>query len=169
MAIIKPNNNTISAITALPQQLFLLVRFCKLHLLILLEMLVHQVAAFQKAGTNFEVSLTPSSTSSKILVQMAGGNAYINDNREMHVQMYRKIGSGSLTAMTANDVDSQSASIGYVMRAIEYGGTMQLPHSFNYLDTPSTTSAVTYAPYFKSTSGNAVYFNTTDLFIGWLV
>jgi len=39
---------------------------------------------------------------------------------------------------------------------------MQLPHSFNYLDTPNTTSAVTYAPYFKSTTGNAVYFNTTD-------
>jgi len=119
-------------------------------------------SSFQKAGTNFEVSLTPSSTSSKILVQMAGGNAYLNDDREMHVQMYRKIGSGSLSAMTANDVDSQSASIGYVMRAIAYGGTMQLPHSFNYLDTPNTTSAVTYAPYFKSTTGNAVYFNTTD-------
>ena len=119
-------------------------------------------SSFQKAGTNFEVSLTPSSTNSKILVQMAGGNAYLNDDREMHIQMYRKIGSGSLSAMTANDVDGQSASIGYVMRAIAYGGTMQLPHSFNYLDTPNTTSAVTYAPYFKSTTGNAVYFNTTD-------
>jgi len=119
-------------------------------------------SSFQKAGTNFEVSLTPSSTNSKILVQMAGGNAYLNDDREMHIQMYRKIGSGSLSAMTANDVDGQSASIGYVMRATAFGGTMQLPHSFNYLDTPNTTSAVTYAPYFKSTTGNAVYFNTTD-------
>ena len=119
-------------------------------------------SSFQKAGTNFEVSLTPSSTNSKILVQMAGGNAYLNDDREMHVQMYRKIGSGSLSAMTANDVDGQSASIGYVMRAIQGIGQMQIPHSFNYLDTPNTTSAVTYAPYFKSTTGNAVYFNTTD-------
>ena len=101
-------------------------------------------SSYQKAGTNFEVSLTPSATSSKILIMMGGGNAYINNDREMKVQMYRQIGSGSLSAMTANDVDGTSAIIGYIMRAVEYSDQMQIPHSFNYLDSPNTTSAVKY-------------------------
>ena len=116
----------------------------------------------QKAGTNFEVSLTPSSTSNKILVLINGGNAYINDNREMKVALYRKIGSGSEDVMLANDVDGTSSIIGYVMRAIDGSGQMQIPHSFSYLDSPNSTSAVKYAPYFNSQSGAAVYFNTTD-------
>ena len=48
------------------------------------------------------------------------------------------------------------------MRAVEYSDQMQIPHSFNYLDSPNTTSAVKYAPYFKSDTSNAIYFNTTD-------
>ena len=120
--------------------------------------------SYQKAGTNFEVSLTPSATSSKILIMMNGGNAYINDNREMKVNMYRQIGSGSLTGMTANDVDGQSATIGYVLRAVSSGsGNHQQPHSFSYLDSPNTTSAVKYAPYFKSQTGETIYFSTTDI------
>jgi len=161
MAIIKPNNNTISAITALPAGIS--------------TGKVLQVASVNfggdtssssssstKVATNFEVSLTPSSTSNKILVHIGGGNAYINDNREMKVKIFRKIGSGTLAQMTANDVDGTSSIIGYIMRAIEYGGQMQIPHSFNYLDSPNTTSSVTYAPYFNSQTGNAVYFNTPD-------
>ena len=161
MAIIKPNNNTISAITALPAAIS--------------TGKVLQVSTVNYAGdvnttstsyvqvdSNFEVSLTPSATSSKILIMMGNGNAYINSNREMKIQMYRKIGSGSLTAMTGNDVEGTSSDIGYVMRAISGSGQMQIPHSFNLLDSPNTTSAVTYSPYYRSNNGDAVYFSTPD-------
>ena len=160
MVIIKPNNNTLSSITALPTGL---------------GGKVLQVASVdfggdasttsssnQKAGTNFEVSLTPSSTSNKILVLIGGGNAYINNDREMKVALYRKIGSGSEDVMLATDVDGTNSILGYVMRAVNASGQLQLPHSFTYLDSPNTTSAVKYAPYFNSQTGNAVYFNTTD-------
>ena len=115
-----------------------------------------------KVSSNFEVSLTPSASSSKILILMGNGNAYVPQNREMKVHMYRKIGSGSLTAMTVSDVDGTTGDIGNVYRTTAGANQLQVPHSFNYLDSPNTTDAVTYAPYFRSNSSDAVYFNTPD-------
>jgi len=118
--------------------------------------------SYVQADSDFEVSLTPSSASNKILILMNGGNAYVGENREMKVRMHRKIGAGSYSGMSVTDVDSNTSQVGYVMNAISAAGQMQLPHSFSFLDTPNTTSAVTYTPYFRSETANAVYFNTTD-------
>jgi len=118
--------------------------------------------SYVQADSNFEVSLTPSSASNKILILMNGGNAYVNENREMKVLMHRKIGAGSYSGMSVTDVDSNTSQVGYVVRAVSATGQLQIPHSFSFLDTPNTTSAVTYTPYFRSETANAVYFNTPD-------
>ena len=117
-----------------------------------------------QADSNFEVSLTPSSTSNKILILMGGGNIDITGSAQMEIGMFRKIGAGSFTEMTITDVDGNtSVKVGYQ----NLGFTLQ-SHSFNYLDSPNTTSAVTYSPYYRSRSGT-VYFNNTESSNNWNV
>ena len=95
--------------------------------------------------SNFSGSITPSSSSNKILIYVTGGKTYASGTGNMlFCTLYR---NGSTLGVPAtwcptSDTNGNGAN-----------------HGFSYLDSPSSTSAVTYTPYFKSVSGVAVYFS----------
>lgn len=109
------------------------------------------------SATGFYASITPTSVSSKILILLYaplwqtngyGGNAFLT--------MYRNgasfLGSGSDIVVFAAPGQNDYGSV-----------------SFNYLDSPATTSTVTYQPYIRSDSGGGAFFNGTGAAVLTLV
>ena len=91
-------------------------------------------------------SLTPSSSSSKILISMSAtgeGNAV---NQEMFSYRIKKsISGGATTYLTGATAGSRTLITGVTGDNTADSGTSVSSFSFsNYLDSPSTTSAVTY-------------------------
>jgi hypothetical protein len=100
-------------------------------------------------ATGLVASLTPTSSSSKVLVLLNGGTTTYDGSGPMFVAMYKQVASGGYSLLTNSEwisFASGNASYGY-------------PHSFAYLDSPATTSTVYYQPYFKSGTGANLYFN----------
>ena len=98
------------------------------------------------AATGLTATITPSSTSSKILVAVSQGGVYKDTNATQGVGI-KLISTGSLSVVlstrAAGDV-SGIQSVGNVSGSV--------------LDSPNTTSAVTYSTVFNSTSNaNNVY------------
>jgi hypothetical protein len=101
------------------------------------------------SATSFTASITPTSISSKILVLMYaplwqtngyGGNAYLS--------LYR---NGSSFINSGSDIIVLAAP----------GQNMYGSVSFNYLDSPATTSTITYQPYIRVDQGGNAFFNGT--------
>ena len=149
MAIIKPNNNTISAITALPAA----ITTGKV-LQVVTDEVSGQVSSTSTSYTDItglSVSITPSSASSKIYVianlcscrtQQSSGtsnNAFYNVVR----------GSTELTSSRLNYYDAEDNT------NREIDGTITLTN----LDEPNTTSATVYKCQFKKFSSGTVYIN----------
>ena len=87
-------------------------------------------------STGHSVTITPKSSSSKILIAVQGGS-WFNQAGNSYVTLYR--GSSNL--------------------ADSYGLAMQenqpyIPHAFVYYDSPSTTSATTYTSYIRVNGAN---------------
>jgi hypothetical protein len=141
MAIIKPNNNTISAITALPAAITTGV---------ILQVVTSEndygqnttsssaTDILSASGTTWETAITPSATSSKIII---ASNLYAywenngNSNNRGEIELHYKVGSGSYSELQAGMVGNY-----------DYGGNgvqSRMRHSFHYVVSPSTTSAVT--------------------------
>ena len=84
--------------------------------------------------TDFNVSITPTSTNSKVLITV-------------HARGYLQAGQGyALRLLRGNtEIFNPSASDGneYMVYA-GTSGNQHLPATFDYIDEPSTTSAVTY-------------------------
>ena len=101
-------------------------------------------------ATSFTASITPTSASSKILVLLYaplwqtngfGGNSFLT--------VYR---NGSSFIANGSDVIVLSAP----------GQNMYGSVSFNYLDSPATTSTLTYQPYIRADQGGQCFFNGTS-------
>lgn len=113
---------------------------------------VIQTTSTSFVTTGFGVTITPRSTSSKVYVTVQGGGAYMQTTAQntMYATIYR------------NSTNLGDADYG-LERLSTPGGTWQLtPHSMAVLDNPSSTSAVTYTVYYRSTNGAAVDFSQTD-------
>ena len=98
-------------------------------------------------ATGHSVTITPSSTSSKILLQIQGGGTYLPEGNTMaQVTIYRN-----------------STNIGDSDRGLESHYTVGstgftvAPHAMGVLDSPSTTSAITYQAYMKTDGGTFQY------------
>jgi len=154
MAIIKPNNNTLSSITALPTgvggKVLQVVSATKTDT----QTYSHSTVRADITGLN--VTLTPSSSSNKILVSFRV-NHWGNDS---HCQIERSINGGSYsiisppTGMTGNQTVTHS------------GGSHRNIYELNtatmeVLDSPSTTSSITYKITFNNgpNTGSAGYIN----------
>jgi hypothetical protein len=101
------------------------------------------------AGTGFTASITPTSISSKILILLYaplwqtsgfGGNAFLT--------LYR---NGSAFIASGSDIIVLSAP----------GQNMYGSVSFNYIDSPASTSTLVYQPYIRADTGGNAYFNGT--------
>ena len=138
MAIIKPNNNTISAITALPSGMTSAPGLTTGKVLQVVQgtdtAARHTTSSSYVSGT-INASITPSATSSKILVSITGTMAYGTFN------IYR----GS-TDLGGGQGFGQSSYNGDAIGGI------------HYLDSPSTTSSVTYTGYMKANFGGTAFF-----------
>lgn len=110
-------------------------------------------------ATGFIGTITPSKTSSKILVMINGGQWRYTpvSSSEQLAQLYRSIGGGAYSSVN-NDFDEIFISPAAALSAI--------PHSFVFLDSPSTTSSVSYQPYWRNNTGSGtIYYNFASIMI----
>jgi hypothetical protein len=112
-------------------------------------------------GTNyvasgFIVTITPSSATSKILLLCSSCIGNNTGASAMSVLFYRSIGGGAYSAIGSNALATQYLNnITYVSYQVNMFG-------LNYLDSPGTTSAVSYQLYFQGNNGSGtgtVYLN----------
>ena len=98
-------------------------------------------------ATGHSLSITPTSSSSKILLMLNGGGHYIP----------------TATTMAVVTIYRDSTNIGHATHGLESsystsGSQFSLnPHSLSIIDSPSTTSAITYQTYMKTASGTYQY------------
>jgi len=99
-------------------------------------------------ATNLSASITPSLTSSKVLVLLSGVGDIGSSGNEVEYSLFRNAsniitGGGSLFANHYNS-----------------GARDQTQITYNYLDSPSSTSSLEYKVYFKSVG------SVTSTFVG---
>ena len=146
MAIIKPNNNTISAITALPTGLGGKV----LQVVTAVDTAHRQTTStsFVTASSSATVNITPSATSSKIFI-VCTGSLSCNDGND-----------GWLSTIYRDSTNLASSNAG-LQRQYNNSRTDQ-PLSMEVLDSPNSNSQITYAIYYRSESnGQQVYMQDT--------
>ena len=150
MAIITLNNNSLSSVTSLPAGV---------------GGKVLQVSSFVQASsgqtvstttytdlTGITLNITPSATSSKILLfaNLASELNINNGNRGYGMKFLRDstavYGSGNTYEV-------------YIQRTATNTGQHYLTHHFNYIDSPSTTSQITYKVQVATEGGASVPFN----------
>jgi hypothetical protein len=99
-------------------------------------------------ATGYTATITPSSASNKILIFVNGGvSDYDSGTPQIHTKFYSNINSAGYNSIT-NQIESLKMPEVYTS-----------PHSMSYYYSPSTTSSTIIQPYFKSSSGDNVYFN----------
>tara|TARA_B100000029_G_scaffold502332_1_gene577416 strand:- start:1114 stop:1680 length:567 start_codon:yes stop_codon:yes gene_type:complete len=106
------------------------------------------------AGATFLVSITPTATDSKILIQF--GSAYggtQSGNYPGKAKLYRQIASGGYSSLN-------SESMIYLLQA----GANLSPWGSSYTDSPSTTSQCDYQLYVYTGGNDVAYFTANDYF-----
>ena len=101
------------------------------------------------SGGNFAITITPTRSDSKILVSM---NSFIDlnaANQRIYLTFYRSIGGG-----TAENVLTGSGSGRGLMEFWNPDQRIQTSIMTQYLDSPATTSPVTYTVYATVSSGS---------------
>jgi len=114
-------------------------------------------SSWTDAGTNFDLTITPSATSSKIFIVATVGYR-IGDSGQSH--------TGGLKIMRDDTVDLFPAGSTSNLRNYDYGGSgvmWQGQWTFNWLDSPSTTSAITYSLYGRETNGEFLINDDADI------
>jgi len=153
MAITRLNDNSITSITALPSGC---TSASGLSLGKVLQVVTLEKAPAEQASSSssfvtpsgYGITITPSATSSKILVQiMGGGTANPSSGQATNYSIFRgttNLGNASYGFMRTYGDDRIDTSL-----------AMQV------LDTPNTTSATTYNLYYRSYAGGTVYLQQT--------
>ena len=108
--------------------------------------------------SGFTVSITPSATSSKILY--TGGLYLAGSSSEANFRLKRTIG-GTATDISVSSVLDDDADGSFA----HGGGSRYAGHSFEFLDSPNTTSAITYGIRWRVHSGTTYLNRTWDS--GW--
>jgi|TARA_R100000030_G_scaffold30985_1_gene22693 hypothetical protein len=91
---------------------------------------------------NLELNITPSATSSKILVMASFNGATSQGNQTAFFTIYR-----DSTNLSSNDM-------AIIFDPSNSGDEIRIPVSMQVLDSPSTTSQITYEVYFKINNGS---------------
>ena len=106
------------------------------------------VSADSFAQVGPSLSITPSATSSKIFVQCHGGSMYTATDKNIKWTIYRDSSNlGNTNGFYAHFFNSSFGMSGV---------------SMSYLDSPSSTSSLTYATYIRTSSGSAVTAQDND-------
>jgi len=161
MAIIKPNNNTISAITALPAAITT-GKVLQVVQTVKTDIFTRSSSTSFVDITGVSVSITPSSTSSKILLTF---DADVSSDRTssgatfIYFKLTKAVGGASASDVTGATGDTRGSSIRAWCNAGSRFGS-EVPYTAEhthaqYLDSPSTTSALVYQVQVRSTDGTA--------------
>ena len=105
-------------------------------------------SSFVTASNTLSVSITPSSTSNKIFV-ICTATFYVSSGTNGAMTIYRG----------ATNLGESSWGIGRIYA----NATVTLPTTISYLDSPSSTSALTYQLYFRSDGSSTLYLNETAI------
>ena len=145
MALIKLNNNSISAVSALPSG----IDTGKVGQVVTA---VYDTDSESTSSSSFvqigpSLSITPSAASSKIFVQVHGGSVYTASDKNGKFSIFRD----STNLGNTNGFYVHFANLSYLMSGL----------SMSVLDSPSSTSAITYATYVKTSSGPVLFQNNT--------
>ena len=111
------------------------------------------ISAQAWTATSTQGTITPKSSTSKILVQITGTiRAYNNGGSDARgaFRIYKSVGGGSYSQLGTHQMTH---------RAYDYGGSGRLddiPFHMQYLDSPSTTSAIIYKLYGYKEAGSNV-------------
>ena len=137
MAIIKPNNNTISAITALPAAI---PTGKVLQVVTTSGFAQSQTNSTSFIDTNYSLNITPSSSSNKILITACGTLDNQSNGNQGKITINRD----------STNIGDSSNGLG-----VSYGASSRIIATFSVsvLDSPSTTSQITYKVRYRATSG----------------
>ena len=140
MALTKINNNSLSAITGLPSG----VGGKVLQVVQGKSATATVTSSSSFVATNLSASITPSATSSKIYISAQGCGDNDADARQIYTTLYR----GSTNLIAGSDASFTSI----------YGADRTIASmSGNFLDSPSSTSSLTYTVYMKSAGGTTEF------------
>ena len=158
MAIVKPNNNTMSAITGLPAgvggKVLQVVQVTKQD-----TQTFNLTTGTLSDITGMSSAITPSSSSNKVLVmftvhigQIVGGSAmgYVNIDR------------GGSNIFIGNASDSRTRGTSNVGIDMNSYYTLKIANQ-TYLDSPATTSSITYKLRAGGYSSRTFHINKTDI------
>ena len=143
MALTKLNNQSLSAVTSagLPSGTVLQVKAATI------DGADANTSSTSFVASTLTLSITPSSTSSKILI-LISTHMYCDDGKSGVATIYR--GSTNLA--------NHAPEYGLVRVYNQYGVWQSV--NMSYLDSPSTTNSTTYTAYWKNLQGSgSVYMN----------
>ena len=161
MAIIKPNNNTLSSITALPAaistgKVLQVVQVAKT------DTYSESISGNSLSSTlvtGLQPSITPASTSNKVLVMVTLTVGYASNSTGDSMGFLLK---RDATAIARGDADGSRTRI---TTGNNFSSTFQIEDlSMTFLDTPSSTSSITYGINLFNGSGSTlnIYLNRDD-------
>ena len=155
MAIIKPNNNTISAITALPAaiptgKVLQVVQGTTTTTL--------SSTSTTYADTNLTANITPSSTSSKIYITVNQNVALVDDNDD-------RVGAGLRLLRDSTVIYGGDQAYEIFLENNSGSATQNfITVNRNFLDSPSSSSQLTYKTQGRIfESGDTVQFNSNSI------
>jgi len=99
------------------------------------------------AATGYDVVITPSATSSKIFLISSGQMDNEASGRIAYGTFYRTISGGSATHI-GGDIEG-------IAQVYEADGRVQAPMTLSMLDSPNTTSEITYQIYCRTQTGGS--------------
>ena len=100
--------------------------------------------SFVTASNTLSVNITPASTSNKVFVQVCSAGLNNTDGATAHYTVYRD----------STDLGQSSEGL-TALRCVSNSGDARFPMSMSALDSPSSTSQLTYQVYFRAGSNQA--------------
>jgi hypothetical protein len=109
-------------------------------------------------------AITPSATTSKILVSFLLFGETSNNSKDHYFRVKRAISGGSTSYITASDQGNRTGTlfIGAMGNSESSGDRPTISTMSDYLDEPSTTSAVTYTIQHTSHGASSFYLNRSS-------
>ena len=113
----------------------------------------------QYQASNMSCTITPKFSTSKIYVTLGGDANNNGSGYNMHLTYYRSIGGGSFSNIAPNGPsDTSNVDYNYGLCAVYGSGSrIHVPMAMPFLDSPATTSAVTYKVYIRALAGTVEY------------
>ena len=105
--------------------------------------------SFVTGSNSLSVTITPSSASNKIFIIGSIGAFSSTDDNDCVVTIYK----------SATNLGTSSGGFGSACRGSSTGGAGAGIGGISYLDSPATTSAITYQIYFRTENTGTVYLN----------